>query len=470
MSASVVAFSVLATFSPIHGLPPEILSLIFISLCYWHDPGSGSFVHSRYVVSSVCSLWHAVAQSIPDLWRALVVDHLCRDSVLDMLFHRQSALDIMLRVCRGGPLSIAVASSQTSGAGSILRGVARLRSSSHQWQRFTLRCRDALFLRDVLALVAGFPAPSLRYFRVQLDDAMSDPRRDIRLMSWTLPFPTSFLHLETFDITGIPFPEDLPPMPSLRHLLLRGLPTYCWPTASQLLTFFDTSPLITDLSFRGGGVVVPDTALPVIILPCVRYLELSFVRDAYEHTQSLLDFLRSVTFPALEVVDVTFVSRDAVHTFIHGGWILRSPTLRVRGAVHDTWPLLCLYTHMRHVVHLDLRGGTTSMVRALSKTMARARPAYVLPHLRRLSLLDPQWGLVLETLHTRRTLRAPSLALSCYFTSPQGFYEVHPDRTALRPLITSIECSFLPPHPGHFAKFDEPVGYDPRVDTSLYLP
>ncbi|KAJ7122496.1 hypothetical protein C8R43DRAFT_1136129 [Mycena crocata] len=422
----------------------------------------------------LCPLWSSVAS-------------LVRSVSFGTPFNR--ALEVLLDVCNTGPLSIALhppleplpfvtgrsrgRSPPPESSARLGRILSKLAHTSHRWDRFSFRSSNLATLCKVLDDVAAFHPPDLLYFRVQYDAGMSSAAQTALLLAWTLPFPTSFAALQTFDLSGLPYPPFLPPMPALRHLFLRGVAHYSWPIDSQLLRIFTTSPAISVLALRGIGIVSSDgNGSRLLVLPSILHLQLWFGLGSNVLTLSLSQFLRTLVFPCLQTLDLCFANTVALEQYLNARLTFRASAVTLRGAVYISYPMIRLYCTLDEVTDLDLRRAIVPMLCALGKPRPTNRlmtPAGVLvprppgsrhlmPFLRRLTLRDPVWADVLSCIHARRSLGAPPLSLLFEFTSVHSMSAPSPERDALRPLVVGIECR-LYEDLGSFSPYEEIHGY-----------
>ncbi|KAJ7604679.1 hypothetical protein DFH06DRAFT_1150907 [Mycena polygramma] len=406
-------------------MPNEILSAIFVHLCFQSDPFSRRFGDARCTIALVSRHWLNVCYSVPSLWRMIVIDPDSTLSGISNFVHNSLEHPIMVSFSL---LSDSTPEPQTES--SFLACVTALLKTAYRWSDLSIRVDNFDVIRAIFDLLAAEPVLLVRYLSVSA--RAFNPAPHATLFSTGIPFMQgSLASLQCVRMQGIPLPWLLSnPLPSLVSLTLHDLPYFSWPSYMEFISLVKSSHSLRHLSISSMGLRdVPEPVAPTKI----PQLETLSINLGVLNSAFVCSALRCLDFPTLSFLRIIVRSPIGLRTFVRSSLTFEARQFRLCDSrAHDDTP--SLYAKISGVQSLDLQRCDVSKVASLRSTLQEMPGSVVFPSLTHLSLPCPNWLSLASVLVARKALGAPVLKLlRCHLPSPLTDTSMH----KLSPWVTS---------------------------------
>ena len=287
--------------SPIRGLPLEVLSTIFAWAMVDSWRSSTSCCGDLLKFMLVCSQWRDAAQSSPTVWSTIIVI-LARTARATRGASRQArqlaAVEMYLRRSGQIPLKISISGREMDPADEI---VQRLVAHSSRWESLNIKLTVVNTIKNIPTVVReNIPRLSTltlthNEFEFDLDDFSAEDD----LVAFVIFEDAPSLH--TIEFISWPKPATLKlPWSQIHHLSAHNMiPNDC-------IRLLKVAPALSSCEFTMRMPTVSETWGPMATHCVADHLQ-SFILKSGDHFLSLfqlIELLRSVTFPSLEILEI----------------------------------------------------------------------------------------------------------------------------------------------------------------------
>ncbi|ESK86382.1 hypothetical protein Moror_4975 [Moniliophthora roreri MCA 2997] len=141
--------------SPIHKMPPEILSTIFMFCCNENELAPQSRrPPAAIVLSTVCGRWREIALSIPALWSSVSIRNNGTDPWSSSTALLAEITQVFMQRSKNAPLVVVLAW-RPDNFDALLPALLYLAKNSERWSSISLHVPSAMFAAPALGSVSG---------------------------------------------------------------------------------------------------------------------------------------------------------------------------------------------------------------------------------------------------------------------------------------------------------------------------